>query len=588
MCGDTLFTQCPLKKIQMIMVRNTTGLTSVILILFIDSAAAVGEIIPHIRPSDERPDIFEQRPFKPKEQPKLNLPPIKAPEHKERKISQALKFKLNKIAFSGNTVFSTEQLQALTEPYVGKVIDTLDIQQIKNLITKSYIDNGYLNSGAVIPDQDIEDGILEINIIEGDLTKVNVSNKGRLRDQYISDRIHLDPHKPFNMYVLQERLYLLQQDPRIQRINADLGPGDEKGESKLNIEITEERPYNFLVQVDNHRPPSIGEMQGTLLFQHLNITGFGDKIDLTYNHTEGLDKGYVNYQWPLTADDKILYVAYEISDSEILSDELPAGAPKLENKYDTASIGLTIPFHKTSTATYNVSLQLDKRYSKTLIDGISRSYAGSGAVDGVSRITALRFVQNNLKFTPDTVYSFRHILSIGLDAFNSTTHSDEPESEYPDSEFVTWLAQFQVAKQYSAIGVQAIFRTDFQITDSNLMPMEEIAIGGANTVRGYRENQLVRDNGLIASLEIRKSIFQSENARHLVQIAGFADYGHAWVHTGPIEDATIYSVGAGMRWQWNKTGLAEIYWGVPLKDVENPDNSLQDDGIHLKLVGYFP
>jgi hemolysin activation/secretion protein len=570
------------------MLRKFTGLTSIMLILFVDSAAAVEGIIPHSRPSDERPDIFEQRPFKPQEQPKLNLPPIAPADQKEGQISQVLRFNLEKIIFSGNTVFTNEQLQALAEPYVGKEIDTLDIQQIKNLITKSYIDNGYLNSGAVIPDQDIQDGILEINIVEGDLTEVHVSNKGRLRDKYISDRIRLDPHKPFNIYVLQERLYLLQQDPRIKRINADLGPGDEKGESKLNIDITEERPYNFLVQVDNHRPPSIGEFQGTLRFQQLNITGFGDKIDLTYNHTEGLDKGYVNYQWPLTADDKTLYIAYERSDSEVVADELPANAPKLENKYDTASLGLTIPFHKTSTATYNISLQLDKRYSETLIDGIPRSYAGSGAIDGVSRITALRLVQNNLKFTPDTVYSFRHILSIGLDAFDSTKHSGEPESEYPDSEFVTWLAQFQVAKQYSAIGVQAIFRTDFQITDSNLMPMEEIAVGGANTVRGYRENQLVRDNGLIASLEIRKSIFQSENAQHLLQIAGFADYGHAWVHTGPIADATIYSVGAGIRWQWNKTALAELYWGAPLKDVNNPDNSLQDDGIHLKLVGYFP
>lgn len=570
------------------MVRNSGVLTSLILVLFANSANAVEGVFSPSRPSDERPDIFEQRPFKPQVQPKLDLPPIKPPEEKEKQISQVLKFKLETVTFSGNTVFTNEQLQTLVEPYINKEISTLDIQQIKNLVTKSYIDNGYLNSGAVIPDQDVQDGILEINIIEGDLTEVLVTNKGRLRKQYISDRIRLDPHKPFNLYVLQERLFLLQQDPRIKKINADLGPGEHKGESKLNIEITEERPYNFLVQVDNHRPPSIGEMQGTLRFQHLNITGFGDKIDVTLNKTEGLSKGYVNYQWPLTADDKVLYVAYERSDSEVLADELPPNAPKLENKYDTASVGFTIPVYKASTETFNTSLQLDKRYSETLIDGIPRSYAGSGAIDGVSRITALRLIQNYLKFTPDTVYSFRHILSVGLDALDSTVHGDQPELEYPDSEFVTWLAQFQVAQQYSAIGIQAIFRTDFQITDSNLMPMEEIAIGGANTVRGYRENQLVRDNGLIASLEVRKSVYQSENAQHLIQIAGFTDWGKAWVHTGPIEDATIYSVGAGMRWQWNKTALAELYWGAPLKDVNNPDNSLQDDGIHLKLVGYFP
>ncbi len=565
--------------------RNSIGLISIVFVLFIDSAAAVESIFPQSRPSDTRPDVFEQRPFKPKEQPKLDLPPVKAPEQDEKKISQLLKFKLQSISFSGNTVFSNEQLQSLVAPYVSKEIDTLDIQQIKNLVTKHYIDNGYINSGATIPDQDIEDSILDIKIIEGDLTEVRVSNKGRLRDQYISDRIRLDPHKPFNLYVLQERLYLLQQDPRIKRINADLGPGHEKGKGILNIEITEEKPYAILLQADNHRPPSIGEAQGTLRFQHFNITGFGDKIDATINYTEGLNKGYVNYQWPLTADDKILYIAYEKSNSEIVSDDVKALSLKLENESDTASIGFTYPVYKASSETFDVTVQLDKRESTSLIDGTPISYAGSGAIDGVSKITALRLIQNWLKFDPTTVYSFRHIMSVGLDAFDSTQH----DGREPDSDFVAWLLQFQAAKQYAGIGLQTVFRADFQAAFNELMPMEQIAVGGANTVRGYRENQLVRDNGFIASIELRKAVYQSESAQHLIQIAGFADYGRAWMHSGPVEPESIYSVGAGLRWQWNRTALAEFYWAAPLKDVNNPDDdSLQDDGIHLKLVAYFP
>ena len=570
------------------MARNTIIMTSLLLSLFIDSASAVESLFPQSRPSDQRPDVFEQRPFKPKEQPKLDLPPVKPPiqpEQKEQQISQTLKFKLQGLSFSGNTVFSSEQLLSLLAAYVGREIDTLDMQQIKNIITKHYIDNGYINSGAMIPDQDIQDNVLDVQIIEGDLTEVRVSNKGRLRDQYIADRIRLDAHKPFNLYVLQERLYLLQQDPRIKTINADLGPGDEKGQSILNIAITEEKPYAILVQADNHRPPSIGEAQGTLRFQHFNITGFGDKIDATINYTEGLNKGYVNYQWPLTADDKILYVAYEKSNSEVVSDELPQNWPKLENKSDTATIGFTYPIYKASTESFDATLQLDKRESTSFIDGTPVSYAGTGAINGVSKITALRLIQNWLMFDPTAVYSFRHIASVGLDAFDSTQH----DGRAPDSDFFAWLLQFQAALQEPAIGIQTVFRADLQLAFDDLMPMEQMAVGGANTVRGYRENQLVRDNGFITSIEVRKAIYQSESAQHVVQIAGFADYGRAWMHSGPVEPESIYSVGAGLRWQWNRTALAEFYWAEPLTDIENPtDDSLQDDGIHLKLVAYFP
>ena len=540
---------------------------------------------PLSRPSDERPDVLEQQPFKPKAQPQLNLPPVKPPEPADKQLSRILKFKLETLHFSGNTVFSNEQLQALVASYVDKEIDTLDIQQIKNLITKHYIDNGYLNSGAVIPDQDIEDGALDIQIIEGELTHVRVANQGHLNDNYISERIRLDPHKPLNLYVLQERLYLLQQDPRIQRINAELGPGDKRGESILNIEITEAKPYTILLQADNHQPPSIGEAQGTLRFQHLNITGFGDKIDATINHTEGLNKGYVNYQWPLTADDKILYAAYEKNDSEIVSDEIKALGLKLENKSDTATIGFTYPLFKTSTETFEATLQLDKRESTSFIDGTPISYAGTGAVDGVSKITVLRLIQNWLKFSPQAVYSFRHIMSVGLDALDSTQH----DGRDPDSEFYTWLLQGQVANHYPNIGLQTVFRADFQIAFDELMSMEQIAVGGANSVRGYRENQLVRDNGFIASMELRQAVFQSESAQHVVQIVGFADYGRAWMDSGPVEPESIYSIGTGLRWQWNRTALAEFYWAEPLKDIDYPDDdSLQDKGIHLKLVAYFP
>ena len=189
------------------MTLNSIIATILLSLLFTSSAMAVESIFPQSRPSDQRPDMFEQRPFKPKEQPKLELPPVKPPEQHEKQISQALKFKLQGLSFTGNTVYSNEQLLALVDTYVGNEIDTLDIQQIKNIITKHYIDNGYINSGAVIPDQDIQDNMLDIQIMEGDLTEVRVSNKGRLRDQYISDRIRLDPHKPFNLIVLQERLY---------------------------------------------------------------------------------------------------------------------------------------------------------------------------------------------------------------------------------------------------------------------------------------------------------------------------------------------------------------------------------------------
>jgi hemolysin activation/secretion protein len=73
----------------------------------------------------------------------------------------------------------------------------------------------------------------------------------------------------------------------------------------------------------------------------------------------------------------------------------------------------------------------------------------------------------------------------------------------------------------------------------------------------------------------------------VIQIVGFADYGYAWTHESPRNSENIYSIGTGLRWQWNKTATAELYWAEPLEDVDNPDDSLQDDGFHIKLVAHL-
>jgi len=570
---------------QKLMARDRIILTGLLLTLAVDNATAVESLFPLSRPSDQRPDILEEQQFKPKATPKLELPSIPPPGQQNKQISQILKFQLKGYRFSGNTVYSNAQLIALVEDYAGKEIDTLDILQIKNLITKHYIDNGYINSGAIIPDQEIQDGILDIHIIEGELTEIRVTNKGRLRDKYISDRIRLDMQKPFNFYILQKRLYLLQQNPRIKTINANLGPGAEKGESILDINIAEEKPYKVLVQADNYRPPSVGEAQGTIRFQYLDITGFGDSIDATINHTEGFDRGYINYQWPLTADDKLLYFAYENSQSKIVSDDVKELGLDLKNDSETATIGFTFPAYRAITETYDVSLQLDKRESTTYINGTPTSYAGSGAINGVSKISVLRLIQNWFKFDATHAYAFRHILSVGMEAFDSTQHDDGE----PDSEFVAWLFQFQAALQNMGGDLQTVLRADCQFAFDDLMPMEQIAVGGANTVRGYRENLFVSDSGFIASAELRKAVYKSDSGKHLVQFAIFSDYGRTWPYSGPIDPESIYSVGAGLRWQWNHRAQAEFYWGYPLVDISTPDDgSLQDKGIYLKFAAYFP
>ena len=143
---------------------------------------------------------------------------------------------------------------------------------------------------------------------------------------------------------------------------------------------------------------------------------------------------------------------------------------------------------------------------------------------------------------------------------------------------------------------QLLFRTDVQISNQPLLPLEQIAVGGRYTVRGYRENLLVRDQAMIASLELRIPIVQNAAWAEYLQLVPFSDYGYAKNKDLPtFYPRSIYSVGRVSAGGFRMKCPAELkldfefYWGYALVDVNPPDHNLHDvnalsDRCHRILI----
>lgn len=147
--------------------------------------------------------------------------------------------------------------------------------------------------------------------------------------------------------------------------------------------------------------------------------------------------------------------------------------------------------------------------------------------------------------------------------------------------------QLQYARRLND-DTQLLLRTDAQISDSPLLALEQIAIGGARTVRGYRENELVRDTGYILSAEIETSMWDEldySGKLGSLQAFIFADYGEGQYKRNVLDTAKpLLSVGGGFRWQgWDRVDLEFIYGHAIREAQEKADEILQDRGIHLRL-----
>ncbi len=495
---------------------------------------------------------------------------------------------VGKIIVTGSTVFSAEELAEITAPFANRELTAEDLEELRRDLTLYYVNKGYVNSGAIIPDQAVADGIVKLQVIEGELTAIEVEGNKWFRDSYIRNRIALDAGPPLNISDLQTRLRLLQQDDRILLVNAELRPGIKPGESTMNVAVEERNPFRVSFILDNYQSPSVGNPRGLVNAVFDNLAGLGDSLNLTAGYSEGLTPLVdARYTLPITARDTYLSLRYKLEDFKIV--EKPFDALDIETDVQRFEITVGHPFYRSLENEFSMALTGEYITSETTLANEPFSLS-PGTQDGEMDITVLRFWQEWTSRAQRQAIAARSRLSFGLDMFGATSN---PEP-LPDSQFFVWLGQFQWARVLGDMGIQLILRTDLQLATEALPAVELISLGGRYSVRGYRENTLVTDNAVIASLESRIPVVRDRRWADYLQLVPFFDFGHGWNADFPNPSPdTIYSLGLGLRWGATLVkhpndirARFEIYYGYQLEDVEyqSTERDLQDEGISFRFI----
>lgn len=491
---------------------------------------------------------------------------------------------VREIRVKGSTVFSAEELAKVTAPYVKRELTAEDLEAIRVALTLLYVNKGYVTSGAILPDQTVVEGVITFQIIEGELTAIEVEGNRWFRTGYLRRRLSLGAGPPLRVNALQEQIQLLLEDRRIRRLNAELKPGLRPGQGVLDVRVEEEIPYKLSLDFNNYQSPAVGAERGILTLEHQNLSGNGDIITLGYGRSEGVDPLLdFKYSLPVTARDTTVSAQYRRNTFAIIED--PFTELEIESESEIFSLTARQPIYRTLNSQVALELIGERLSSETFLLGLPFTLS-PGAQNGKSIVTALRATQEVVYRTRNQVIAARSRFSVGLDALGATIN---PGDE-PDGKFFAWLGQFQWVRRLGILDTQLILRSDLQLTGDPLLILEQVSVGGRYTVRGYRENTLLRDNAFLASLEARVPLIRNTGWADFVEVAPFVDYGRAWETKPPTPDpGYISSVGIGLRWAatipWPVPlrPQLEVYWGYPLKNVETPGGDLQDEGVHLQF-----
>ncbi len=535
------------------------------------------------------PDAVEQTIPKPSESPRPlptktpTLPPpieLKIPSNQDTPSSDrealpasADRFFIKKVEVRGNTILGDE-IAVLTQGYENRSVTFENLLELRSAIAQIYIQNGYITSGAFLPtNQDLSTGIVQIQVVEGELEQIEIEGLRRLRPGYVTSRLKRATSTPLNQQRLEVALQLLQLDPLIAQVNAELGAGSTQGQNILRVRLTEAPAFHAAIAVENNQSPSIGSIQGSVEVSHDNALGFGDRLSARYGRTEGLDLYGIGYTIPVNALNGTLSFGYNNDDNRIIEEDFRDIG--IRSEAQTYSLGFRQPLSRTPNSEIALSLGLDLRRSQTYLDDRPFSFT-EGPEEGESKVTVIRFSTDWVNRDVRTVLAARSQFSIGINAFDSTINDTGT-----DGQFVSWLGQFQWVQQLSPRNL-LVTRIASQLTPDSLLSLERFSIGGVDTVRGYRQNQLVADNGILGSVEVR---FPLTSDPRTLQLSPFFEIGTVWNNQEIAPDpATIASLGLGLRWLIGSNLRLRLDYGIPLVVVGDRGDSLQEDGFHFSLL----
>lgn len=457
-------------------------------------------------------------------------------------------------------------------------VSLTDLLNLRSAISKLYVDNSYITSGAFIPSNQILEDTVTIRVVEGELEAVEIQGLKRLSKNYILSRLRSANKKPLNQKRLLEAIQLFQLDSHIEQINGELIAGDSFGRNVLLLTIKEADPFNIGVVVANNRSPLIGSTIGTAFASYNNLLGFGDRISLEYGISEGLDDYGVSYSLPVNGMNGTLSFRYSNNDSSIITDDF--ASLNITSDSEIISLGFRQPIILKPQNEFALGLNLDVRSSQIFLDGDPLFFGINSTSDDESKssTTVLRLIQEWSNRKQQSIVVVRNEFSLGLDASDAIINQDNI-----DEHFFSWKGQFQYAKRFDNNYV-LLARLNTQLTPNSLLPLEQISIGGRETVRGYRANQSIADNGVVGSIELRIPLI--ENSWNQLQLTPFVDMGTVWNNNSMrdnFDSATLASIGTGLRWQVRESLNINVTYGLPLIAVEKQGNSLQDNGIYFFL-----
>jgi hemolysin activation/secretion protein len=320
-----------------------------------------------------------------------------------------------------------------------------------------------------------------------------------------------------------------------------------------------------------------------------NLSGQGDHLDaslqIPLQRSGGAQQGAASLAWRFPLGAMALprtqwLIGAEQSDAAVV--EQPVRQLGIESRVRSVDTGFAHTLWETPAERAGLGLQLQWRQQQSWLLGEPFSFT-PGSADGRVRERLLRFWQEAQWRSTQQLVALRSSFSVGRSNVQaqSTVPGGDPG---PAPSFLFWTGQAQWLRPVGDAGTQLSMRLNTQWSRDRLLAIDGLSAGGVRSVRGHRENALVRDEGAVASIELEHPLRLRAEVWQGLNLNLLAFYEHARLRNRGQAWATLASVGLGLQASWQDWQLdLSAAHRLQSNDSAPRGSALQDKGVHLQI-----
>ena len=472
---------------------------------------------------------------------------------------------INSIEVAPSEILTAEEIEAILSKYAGRNLFITDIQAMIDEINTLYADKGFVTARAYLPEQEVSNGSIKVDLVESRVGKVTLQGNRWTRSKYVLDRMPQKENELFDIVKLEKDVLDFNRYNEGIKLSANLKAGEVEGTTDIELTAEEKFPFHIIGMMDNAGRRSTGSLRGGPMLVADSLFHNRDKMSIGSYFSGGAVSPFFDYNIPVNKRDGRVGFSFSSTFANV---KWGPYAP-----LDIKSRSYIYSLYYSQPLVRKTGFEL-KGYGSL---NYKRSWSTFGIFEGMGipsdlytsrdQVTSVDVGLNMRKDTKRGIWYANQIATMALPLFDSRS------SYFKYSGGLYRLHDF-------SHGIIGQVRANYQIIPNNkdIPYLDQFMVGGLATVRGYSEGIMMGKNGYYTSAELIFPILPQEittpRTKERVPFLGkwvkgavFAD--HAGVFPYARQDVYggsyfLASLGMGLRIQLPGDLSARLYWGYPL------------------------